>query len=227
MMNRAIRLCWRILPLTMCLAGCATPVSQEERASTHKIAVVSAIGEKLRVLNIAPFFINHADFEVDISSWNIDRRVDNLVTAFLTGKFAVMAVDAKQDYLSWDAKKLFDDLKTSGRLGDADTVLVVTRADVINSTIGGLGVLHEVGEDYSRVFAVYEIDLYRTSDGARIAWSIKPSNSMPSKSIHRNIGSNAMQGQLSADEMAEVRAALENVLDESLPSNVQALGLTP
>lgn len=195
-----MRLILPVLAMAICLSGCATPVTQEERASIQRVAVVSAIGSKLRVLNVAPFFINHADFEIDISSWNIDQRVENLIKKTLMDRIAIDVVDAETDYMSWDAKKLFDRLKASGQLATADTCLVITKANVIDTRIGGLGVIHEVGDDRSRVFAVYHIDLYRVSDGARIAYSYRPSDGMPRKSIKRNIGANAMKGQLSSEE---------------------------
>ena len=207
------------------------PVPEDKRPKIKTVAVLSAIGDTIRLDYHAPFFV-HDVSTVPIADWNLDQEIEADVTAALDKRLIVkpMTADrAKIAKLCFPLPKENLSLPVDGLTSSLDIdlyILIIKASD--RDTVCGLREETWTGDQTTKVFANYAIALIDPKSLKPIY--IRPGLTSPTKP------SNELSSGMNNEEWPEksvyttqqtiaVHRALSDILADSVPETLMHLNL--
>ncbi|HUI94693.1 MAG TPA: hypothetical protein VLX44_02980 [Xanthobacteraceae bacterium] len=203
----------------------------------RRIGVVSAIGDTFAVQKIGFTVFGNEHNQFAIEPWKIDDYVVGRIRATLAGRFDVRAVSVPKAAIvasGGSAGKIAEALRQASPQG-FDAYVVVTRwaspYGTTNQRIAGLGIIDAsggfVGTNVT-VFTLYAITVIDghqfTSLGAAVAPS--PGFFVTVHGPSRAVDKDWLPTALDANANPRLKAAVVELLAQSLPSTLQKLELT-
>lgn len=237
------------------LGGCtATSLTPEKQAGIRRIAVVSALGDKMKMKNVPLFRWDQDEFSHPIKDWALDEFAVRRMSDLLRDQYEVVPLEVPSSALQRRIVLpdrdgvLAEGAKPADVLGpyqpspppDAYVMLLERRtlAGSTGTVAEGIGVLRWPSI-IGNLHLAHTIYVVAVVDGK----TLEPLASVEGEDAHRspfagNLHANPYadvdesywlegEGELPADMQGRLKAQFETLLTESLPGALQRLKLLP
>ena len=221
----------------------AEPILSDSMSRIRSVAVVSAIGDVMHLLNGGHALIDKTDEIVPTSNWGIDDQAEAAARDFLAPHYTVKSASIDRRALAGItllSQLPIPHIAALLRTNDVDAYIVILKASAIDSRYAGLGLSHWkpfLADETNTVFADYAIAVIdaRTLQplGGIVAepplakiceQPLMPSMGVPSCLIANKYWPQK-PGELTEEAKSTIRSALQKILAGSIPETLFQLGL--
>ncbi|GAB2176457.1 hypothetical protein DLREEDagr8_20150 [Dongia sp. agr-C8] len=226
--------------LALFLAGCAgAELSTEELSAIKRVAIVSAVGDELSVVEIPLFPIIVEDDFGPFEEYGLDRFITNTIAQKLTPRYQVVPFDRpvritrgdKTDWWWHDDNYTHIDLPAGGDLGNGkvvDTYIVITP---------GTGTVYGTSHQVHGAYLARHPNAFGAEHGVGVTYHlivIDAKTKEKIKDIHTIAGAEVEAGvwrekyaELSDAQKRQVEAGIEHAMAVSLDNVLRAVALIP
>jgi hypothetical protein len=222
------------------LAGCAGPeLSTEELSTIKRVAIVSAVGDELSVVEIPLLPIVVEDDFGPFEQYGLDRFITKTIAQKLSPRYQVVPFDKpvsitrgdKTDWWWHDDNYTHIDLPAGGDLGNGkmvDTYIVITP---------GTGKVWGTSHQVHGAYLAHHPTMFGAQIGAGVTYHlivIDAKTKEKIKDIHTIAGVDVDEtlwrekfSELSEDQKKAIQAKIEESMDSSIDYVLKAVALIP
>jgi len=222
-----------ILVLGACAAvDIKSPLSSEQLARVHKVAVVSLLGDTFTGISIVAPPMTEQHFTASVADWAEDEFVESQAASLLqeAGRFDV-AVLARGKLSSADlradhARRLWD----LARDGGYDTVVSIWPSLSQNFPFyrPGYGYFEQtlLGVNHRCLYAAYTVEVYEVATQRRMTWEWGGAEPCRQDSAEALAYRGSLQPYSDVEKL-QMRLGLESRLSETLGYALRKMGMLP
>ncbi|MGD0193005.1 MAG: hypothetical protein ABSD74_19885 [Rhizomicrobium sp.] len=218
------------------------PRDKDPYQAIHSVAVVSVIGDQMRLDQVGDTFLTQAHDTLSIGDWHLDAQIETDIRSVLAKRFSVKGMEFDRNHLvksslkdeAGNVQAIFPGLKTSD---DVDAYIVVVKQPMQLWKHGhgdGLGIFNEASDSgagtSTEVYASYAMVLLDAHSLKLIRYApgtVGPPYSTPSPrhDIDATLWS-ADAAALTPAQKSGIESALQDLMHDSISDTLLRLELT-